>query len=147
MRIVLPLIYACSGCSGAGQLANSLALEMDREGHAEMSCTTGVGGGVPAILKLLRSDRKRIVVDGCYMRCAQHCLHAAGVGADLVFNLADQGVEKSRSRDYSEEDFARVVPELRRACKKMLPIAITPYLASSAIAQTGFMRIHVKSRY
>ncbi len=141
MRIVLPLIYACSGCSGAGQLANALALAMDREGHAEMSCTTGVGGGVPSILKLLRSDRKRIAVDGCAMRCARQCLETAGVEADLAFNLADQGVSKSKGPDYLQEDFVRVLPELRRACKKLLPITIIPPVAKPVFGQQGFMRI------
>ena len=34
----LPLIYSCSGCSNIAQLANSVAIELDREIKAEMSC-------------------------------------------------------------------------------------------------------------
>ncbi|TAK94969.1 MAG: zinc-binding protein, partial [Aquabacterium sp.] len=41
------LVYACSGCSSAAQLANHLAVRLDREGIAEMSCIAGVGGRVP----------------------------------------------------------------------------------------------------
>jgi len=33
-----PVVFACSGCSPAGQLANQLALELDRRDIAEMSC-------------------------------------------------------------------------------------------------------------
>lgn len=36
----LPLVYSCSGCSSAAQMANCLALELDRKGVAEMSCIT-----------------------------------------------------------------------------------------------------------
>ncbi len=39
----LPLVYACSGCSNVAQLANDLALRLDRARLAEMSCIAGVG--------------------------------------------------------------------------------------------------------
>lgn len=42
MRAELPIVYACSGCSEAGQLANQVALESDHRGLAEMSCLAGV---------------------------------------------------------------------------------------------------------
>ncbi|KAB2842761.1 MAG: zinc-binding protein, partial [Burkholderiales bacterium] len=53
----LPLIYSCSGCSSAAQLTNALALQLTREGLGEMSCIAGVGGGVPALLRLARAGR------------------------------------------------------------------------------------------
>ncbi|WP_435924161.1 putative zinc-binding protein [Paenibacillus sp. DYY-L-2] len=40
----LPLVYSCSGCSSAAQTANRIAIKMDREKIAEMSCIAGVGG-------------------------------------------------------------------------------------------------------
>jgi uncharacterized metal-binding protein len=39
-----PLVYSCPGCSSAAQMANYIALELDRRGVAEMSCIAGVGG-------------------------------------------------------------------------------------------------------
>ncbi|WP_317850995.1 MULTISPECIES: putative zinc-binding protein, partial [unclassified Pseudomonas] len=42
----LPLVYSCSGCSNVAQLANTVALRLDRAGLAEMSCIVGVGGHV-----------------------------------------------------------------------------------------------------
>ena len=42
-----PIVYSCSGCSSAAQLANHVALRLDRCGAAEMSCIAGVGGDVP----------------------------------------------------------------------------------------------------
>ena len=46
----LPLVYACSGCSSVAHLANVLAMRLDRLCMAEMSCISGVGGGVGALL-------------------------------------------------------------------------------------------------
>ena len=54
---VLPVVYSCSGCSSAAQLANHVALQLDRKGLAEMSCIAGVGGDVPHLMKLARSGR------------------------------------------------------------------------------------------
>ena len=42
-----PLVYSCSGCSNAAQMANQMALWLDCEGEAEMSCIAGVGGASP----------------------------------------------------------------------------------------------------
>jgi len=50
-RLQQPLVYSCSGCSSAAQLANSVALKLDRADIAEMSCIAGVGGDVPQIAR------------------------------------------------------------------------------------------------
>jgi uncharacterized metal-binding protein len=64
----LPLIYSCSGCSSAGQLANALALRMDRAAVVEMSCIPGLGGDMPALVRVAKSGRPLIVLDGCPLR-------------------------------------------------------------------------------
>ena len=48
--LAFPLVYSCSGCSSAAQMANYLALQLDRQGEAEMSCIAGVGGNVKNFL-------------------------------------------------------------------------------------------------
>ncbi|MBT4219916.1 MAG: zinc-binding protein, partial [Rhodospirillaceae bacterium] len=40
----IPLVFSCSGCSSAAQTTNTLALLLDRDGEAQMSCIAGVGG-------------------------------------------------------------------------------------------------------
>ena len=60
----IPLVFACSGCSNAGQLAGQVALQLDRRGVAEMSCLAGIGAAKPLFLKKLR-DREVWVIDGC----------------------------------------------------------------------------------
>lgn len=77
-----PLVYACSGCSNVAQLANQLAVALDRSGAAQMSCISGVGGGVAALVKLAQSGRPILALDGCPLACCQACLAQAGVQAD-----------------------------------------------------------------
>jgi len=40
------VVYACSGCSDAGELADLIARQLARDGVAEMSCLAGIGGRV-----------------------------------------------------------------------------------------------------
>lgn len=89
-----PLIYACSGCSSAAQLANAVAVRIDREHHAEMSCIAGIGGDVPALLRVARSGRRITVLDGCPLQCAKNCLDRHAIAIDRHHQLDAYGVRK-----------------------------------------------------
>lgn len=119
----LPLIYACAGGSDAAQLANALALRMDRAGVAQMGCSAGLGAGLPAMLEQARSGRRLIALDGCEMRCAVACLAAAGLQPDLALMLGDEGIHRHPGRDFSAADLARLEPRVRRAIELLAPKA------------------------
>lgn len=104
----LPLVYACSGCSSAAQLANRLAVSLDREALGEMSCIAGVGGLVKPLVRKAQSNRKRLVLDGCPLQCARHCLENLGVEIDTHIDLSTLGVKKRQHEDASEEEFERI---------------------------------------
>lgn len=106
-RSVFPLVYSCSGCSSAAQMANHIALELDRQGVAEMSCIAGVGGDVPSLVKLATSGRPVVAVDGCPLECVRHCLQRHGVTPDLHWQLAEHGVKK---RYHAQFDPAQAAP-------------------------------------
>ena len=73
-KALRPLVYSCSGCSSAAQLANQVAVRLDRSGVAEMSCIAGVGGDVASLVKTARSGRPIIALDGCPLVCVQSSL-------------------------------------------------------------------------
>ena len=100
----LPLVYACSGCSSVAQLANDCAVELDRQGQAEMSCISGVGGGVPVLLKLARSGRPILALDGCALACVRACLHNAGVVPDQHLVLNRLGAKKRYHADCQDDE-------------------------------------------
>lgn len=108
----LPLIYSCSGCSNVAQLANNLALRLDRAGVAEMSCIAGVGGGVPALVRTARSGRRIIALDGCKLHCTKACLGNCAVEADVHVTLSDYGVRKRFGEDCSAEQEDELFEEL-----------------------------------
>jgi uncharacterized metal-binding protein len=103
-----PLVYSCSGCSSAAQMANSIALRLDREGHAEMSCIAGVGGGVKPLVRTAKSGRPIIALDGCALKCVEHCLARHGVVAGRHYVLSEFGVEKKKQHLFSPAEIAGV---------------------------------------
>lgn len=105
-----PLVYSCSGCSSAAQMANQLALWLDREGEAEMSCIAGVGGGVTGLVRTAQAGRPILALDGCVLHCVSACLAQAGVQADAHLTLSDYGVPKRRHADFDQAQ-ARAVFE------------------------------------
>ncbi|WP_256474098.1 putative zinc-binding protein [Microbulbifer okhotskensis] len=113
----LPLVYACSGCSSAAQLANRLAVKLDRNRRAEMSCVAGVGGDVEALLKTAKSGRKKIVLDGCPLHCALNCLRRQSIEPEVHIDLSREGVRKKMHADPSEDEIEHtwntvVIPRL-----------------------------------
>lgn len=99
----LPLVYACSGCSSAAQMANDIAVRLDRERTAEMSCIAGVGGDVGPLVATATSGRPTVVVDGCPLECARKSLERHDVTPDRHVNLAERGVPKEYHADYDDE--------------------------------------------
>jgi uncharacterized metal-binding protein len=119
----LPLVYSCSGCSSAAQLANRLAIGLDRQGAAEMSCIAGVGGDVPSLVKTATSGRPVIALDGCVLGCVRSCLARHGVQPAAYFLLSDMGVRKKYHQEFDEEDASRIMPKLVEAAASLATVA------------------------
>lgn len=98
---VLPLVYSCSGASSAAQMANHLAVRMDRLRVADMSCIAGLGGDVGPLLRTAKSGRPILAIDGCPLRCVLRTLQRHELLADRHYDLAELGVEKRSHEDFS----------------------------------------------
>lgn len=96
---VLPIVYSCSGCSSAAQAANVMAIKMDREQLAEMSCIAGVGGDVKPLVKTAKSGRDIIAIDGCPLACSKSCLARHDVKPKYHFILSDFDIPKKNGED------------------------------------------------
>lgn len=116
-----PIVYSCSGCSSAAQMTNHLALRLDREGLARMSCIAGVGGDVEGLVLTAKSGAPVVVLDGCPLVCARSCLDRHEVPVHLHMELSELGVKKRNHQDFDAEqaelifrDLAMRVGELTR---------------------------------
>jgi len=84
-------------------MANHLAIRLDRDNLAEMSCIAGVGGGVPGLVKTARSGRRILALDGCVLACARACLAREGITPDEHVVLGDHGVKKRKHADFDAQ--------------------------------------------
>lgn len=114
-RAHLPLVYSCSGCSSAAQMANYLAIGLDRRGLAEMSCIAGVGGDVPKLVRLAKSGCPIIGIDGCALACVRNCLARHGVAPSEYHLLSEHGVKKRYQTDFDTEEADRVLAKMAGA--------------------------------
>ena len=108
-KSALPLVYSCSGCSSAAQLANHITVPHDRSGDAEMSCIAGVGGDVPHLLKPAKSGRPIIALDGCPLVCVQSCLARHGLTPTRHYPLHHFGVKKRNHADFDPAEAQKLL--------------------------------------
>ena len=116
-----PLVYSCSGCSSAAQLANAVALKLDRSNIAEMSCIAGLGGDVPPMLRTARSGRPIVALDGCELACVRNSLSRHGLAPALYFDLSEQGVRKRQHADFDPVQAQRVFRAVAQQIARALP--------------------------
>lgn len=108
-----PLVYSCSGCSSAAQMANHVAVRLDRSGVAEMSCIAGIGGDIPSLLKTARSGRPIIALDGCALVCVKSSLARHGITPERHYQLQQYGVKKRQHEDFDLQQAGLVLERVR----------------------------------
>lgn len=107
-----PLVYSCSGCSSAAQMANYIAVQLDRMDVAEMSCIAGVGGNVKNLVRTATSGRKIIVIDGCPLACSKACLSNHSVKPDINIDLSSMGVSKKLHEDFDMDNANQILKRI-----------------------------------
>ncbi|MGB4813147.1 MAG: putative zinc-binding protein [Methylophilaceae bacterium] len=112
-------MYSCSGCSSAAQTANYIALKLDRDGEAEMSCISGVGGNVAHLVNIARSQRPILALDGCPLACALNCLSERGVTADYHLQLHEHGVKKRYHADFDQKHADQIASEVALQARRL----------------------------
>jgi uncharacterized metal-binding protein len=73
------LIYACSGASDVGEIADLVARRLRDKGVAGMSCLAGVGAELSGYVQSAIGTDMNITIDGCKTACAKKTLERIGV--------------------------------------------------------------------
>ncbi|HPR05314.1 MAG TPA: putative zinc-binding protein [Denitromonas sp.] len=107
-----PIVYSCSECSSAAQLANHFALRLDREGRADMSCIAGIGGHVAPLVRLARSGRPLVALDGCVLACVRETLSQHDLVPTVHIRLDEFGVKKLKKADFDAAQARALYPRL-----------------------------------
>lgn len=114
-----PLVYSCSGCSNVAQLANDVAVVLDREGHAEMSCIAGVGGRIKSLVHLAQSGRQILAIDGCSLGCVRQTLKQVDVTPTWHIEVTDFGFKKLSQQDCDLVDAYKMLQHIQ--CNLLAP--------------------------
>lgn len=88
------IIYACSGCSDAGELADRTARTLSQKKRGEMSCLAGIGGRVKSLMVKAEKADHIVAIDGCPLNCARHTLEQAGFHIVHHLELHKLGLRK-----------------------------------------------------
>lgn len=118
-----PLVYSCSGCSSTAQMANYIALQLDRSGIAEMSCIAGVGGNVKKLVRIALTGRKIITIDGCPLACSRACLGNHSINAQRQFELTAMGVKKRDHEDFDPGEANKILKRIRQEVSELCAVA------------------------
>lgn len=110
-----PVIYACSGCSDAGELADRIARRLAQDGCGNMSCLAGIGGRVKHLVAVAEGAGRILVIDGCPINCARRTLELAGIRNFEHLALHDLGVRKGACPATEE----RVIQGVQAARQKL----------------------------
>lgn len=107
------VIYACSGCSDAGELADRIARRLTQEGCGQMSCLAGIGGRVKHLVAVAEKAERILVIDGCPINCARKTLELAGIREFEHLELHELGLRKGAC-PVNEKNIACGVDAARR---------------------------------
>ena len=127
----LPLVYSCSGCSSAAQMANYMALQLDRREIAEMSCIAGVGGDVPHLVRIAQSGRPILALDGCPLQCVKNSLSQRGVIPTKHVMLHEHGVNKRYRTEFNRNEAELILQNIAEIAKKIAK-NVTEYTTAPA---------------
>ena len=107
------LVFACSGSSNVGQIANLAGLKLTQDKVGRMYCLAGIGGHVSGMIESTKASKMIVAIDGCPVACAQKILEHAGFKADEYVQVTEIGIEKNHGFDYPQSDIDKVADHLK----------------------------------
>jgi len=91
------VIFACSGASDVGQIADLAARKLAAEGAATMLCLAGISGRVSGMVASAEAALAGLAIDGCPLDCARKTLEQTGLGRFEHLRLSDLGMQRGES--------------------------------------------------
>lgn len=101
------LIFACSGASDVGAIADRVARKLSAEGIGKMYCLAGVGGRVSGIVASTKTAGRIIAIDGCPLDCAKKTLEQIEIKHPIHLRVTDLGFKKGDT-PVTEDNISKV---------------------------------------
>lgn len=101
------LVFACSGASDVGAVADQAARRVSRMKLASMGCLAAVANGLDFAMDPVKVADRIIVIDGCPEKCAKQTMEKAGITSYDYILLSELGMEKGHTK-VNQDHIARV---------------------------------------
>lgn len=101
------LVFACSGASDVGVVADQAARRVSRMKLASMGCLAAVANGLEFAMEPIKVAERIIVIDGCPESCARLTMEKAGALSFDHILLSDLNMEKEHTK-VNQENMVRV---------------------------------------
>ena len=88
------LVYACSGGSNVGQMANEIAKNLTSGGFAKMTCGIALGANLSGFIVSAQNADKNIVIDGCPVSCLKKVFDNLKITNYDYHVITEMGIEK-----------------------------------------------------
>ncbi len=111
------MIYACSGGSNVGQIANEAAKELTAHRFGKFHCLAGIGGDVGKMGEAAAAADERVVNDGCPVQCAKKILDARGLVMDRYVVITDLGIQNPPDLCVKQDNVLRIVNAVLSTCR------------------------------
>ncbi len=106
------LIFACSGASDVGTIADQAARRLSITKVASMGCLAAINSQLGFVIDSLSVASKIVAIDGCSEGCAKLTLEKVGVTDFHQLLLSDMGMEKGHSK-VDQTNIARVYKQVQ----------------------------------
>jgi uncharacterized metal-binding protein len=91
------LIFACSGASDVGAIADQAGRKLASEGVGKFYCLARIGGRVSGIMASTEAASDILVIEGCNLDCARRVMELAGFKKFKYLRVTDLGMKKGVS--------------------------------------------------
>jgi len=110
----LIIIAACDGASSVGQIGNEVARRLSKlfPNLVRMCCLAAVARDSKLHLRIFKSARAVIAINGCPLRCASAVLESKGIRPTYEITVAKEGIDKKPTLDFSEEEVEAIAKKI-----------------------------------
>jgi len=109
------LLFPCAGGSNCGQIANSVAVRLTREGVGKIYCLAGIGAHIAGMIESARTAERIVALDGCAVACARKTIEHAGLPVTDWICVTNEGIEKNHEFQLSSEEIDLIARRTRES--------------------------------
>lgn len=109
------VIYACSGGSNLGQLANEAAKMLVGWKVGKLSCAVGLGAHASGIVESGKAAEVTVALDGCPVHCVRKAMEHVGIKPRVHVVITDLGIKKNFDLETEREDIEKVARSVKAA--------------------------------